>query len=363
VRIAQLGTNTERVPPAGYGGIELVTSLLTETLCQRGHEVTLFASGDSLTQARLISVTDSPLRTSSGVPQRRWQAYDLQTLLRLQEMQNEFDVVHNHMGYQALPFLDKLDCAVVTTNHNPIKAYNLPIYQTFRHLPYVAISNAYKELNYPETLNYIGTVYNGIDLNAFPMKSRKNGSFLLFLGRICEDKGTSEAIKIAQELSLPLKIAGKVDEPDQAYFQSQIKPQLNSSIEYVGEVGHQGKVALYHEAIALLHPINFEEPFGLTMIESLACGTPVMALDRGSVREVLADPETAIVGKSLSQLTERFSHIAKIKAENCRKRVEQCFSSKTMAKGYETVYQTLINVRAKETTENKFRTSPQWQNK
>jgi glycosyltransferase involved in cell wall biosynthesis len=342
LRIAQLGTNTERVPPAGYGGIELITSVLTESLHQRGHEVTLFASGDSLTKARLVSVTDKPLRQTGDIPQRRWQAYDIQTLLKIEEMQGEFDIVHNHMGYQALPVLARLKCAVVTTNHNPIKAYNLPIYKAFRHLPYIGISNAYKRLNYPDILNYVGTVYNGIDLKAFPLSKYKQRSFLLFLGRICEDKGTALAIEIAQKLSLPLKIAGKVDEPDRRYFKTKVKPHLGAQVEFLGEVGHLEKVELYQKAIALLHPIDFEEPFGLNMAESLACGTPVMAFDRGSVLEVLSDPDTAIIGKSVAQLVERFAELAKITPENCRKRVEKYFSLDTMVKNYEATYQSLI---------------------
>ncbi len=344
MRIAQLGTNTERVPPKGYGGIELVTSVLTESLCQRGHQVTLFASGDSLTKARLISVTETALRQSDDIPQRRWQAYDIQTLLKVAEMQDEFDIVHNHMGYQALPFLAQLRCAVITTNHNPIKPYNLPIYSAFRHLPYVAISNAYKRLNYPELLNYVDTVYNGINLAAFPLANDKKRSYLLFLGRICKDKGTGVAIEIAKKLSLPLKIAGKVDEPDRSYFKSKIKPHLNSSIEFLGEVTHQAKVDLYQQAIALLHPISFEEPFGLNMAESLACGTPVMAFDRGSVSEVLSDPDTAIIGQSATDLIQRFSDLGKIKPAKCRERIERYFSRERMVEAYEAAYNKLINL-------------------
>lgn len=347
MRIAQLGTNTERVPPAGYGGIELVTSVLTESLCQRGHNVTLFASGDSLTKAKLVSVTDIALRQTKDIPQRRWQAYDIQSLLKVTEMQNEFDIVHNHMGYQALPSLAKLNCAVITTNHNPIKPYNLPIYEAFRHLPYVAISNAYKALNYPDSLNYIGTIYNGIDLTAFPLAKNRQRTFLLFLGRICEDKGTAVAIEIAEKLSLPLKIAGKVDEPDQDYFNSKIKPRLSAAIEFLGEVNHQQKVDLYQQAIALLHPICFDEPFGLNMAESLACGTPVMAFDRGSVPELLADSDTAIIGRSANDLIQRFPDLAKIKPEKCRERIEKYFSLEIMVEAYESAYRALVDANIK----------------
>src|SRR5262249_12870605 len=157
----------ERVPPDNYGGTELIVHLLTEGLVARGHEVTLFASGNSITSAHLVSVTDLPMRNHPSVLTRQWQAFDIQSLLKVREMQAQFDIVHNHMGYQALPYLAQLRCSTVTTNHNPIKAYNLPIYRTFKQLPYVAISDAFKRFNYGDELNYVATVYNGIDIDQF----------------------------------------------------------------------------------------------------------------------------------------------------------------------------------------------------
>src|SRR5277367_6422840 len=232
MRIAQLATNVESVPPLGYGGTEIVVNLLTEGLVQRGDEVTLFASGDSKTKARLISVTKSALRTNPDVAQRQWQAFDLQTLLKLRKMKGEFDLVHNHMGYQALPYLDALGIPSVTTMHNPVKAYNFPIFQDFKHLPYVAISDAFKRLNHGDLLNYVATVYNGIDLDLYPFSEGTKREYLHFLGRICHDKGTADAIDIASRLGLPLKIAGKVDQPDQAYFDEKVKPRLSSTVEF-----------------------------------------------------------------------------------------------------------------------------------
>jgi len=345
LRIAQLAPNIERVPPDNYGGTELVVHLLTEGLVAREHEVTLFAAGNSVTSARLVSVTDQPLRTHPGILTRQWQAFDIQSMLKLREMQSQFDIVHNHMGYQALPYLAQLRCSTVSTNHNPIKAYNLPIYRAFKQLPYVSISDAFRRFNCGDVLNYVATVYNGIDLDRFAVKESEARSFLLFLGRICQDKGTATAIDIAKALNLPLKIAGKVDEADRTYFDQHVKPHLSQNIEYIGEVDHDKKVSLYQKAIAVVYPIAFEEPFGLVMVEAMACGTPLMAFDRGSVRELLSDGETAIIGNSKDELIARFPELSKFKPDICRRRVEQLFSKEKLVSNYESVYTNLLSSR------------------
>ncbi len=284
MRIAQLSPLSESVPPKTYGGTELIVSLLTEGLVKNGHEVTLFAAGDSETSAQLVSVTNQSLRTDTTIPIRRWQAYDLRSLIELQNRQNEFDIVHNHMGHQAFPFIQGLKCASLTTNHNIVKDYCAPIYLHYANLPFVAISKSYRELNYPDKLNYIDTIYNGIDISQYPFIQNQKRRSLLFIGRISSDKGTATAIEIALALGLPLKIAGKVDESDKEYFKNKVEPLLsNKNIEYIGEVGLREKTKLYSEAIAVLYPIAFEEPFGLVMAEALASGTPVVALNRGSV--------------------------------------------------------------------------------
>jgi glycosyltransferase involved in cell wall biosynthesis len=346
MRIAQLASSVERVPPEGYGGTEVVVANLTDELVKRGHEVTLFASGDSKTSAKLVSCTKRALRAADE-PARRWAAYDIATLLKLKEMSWQFDVIHNHMGWQALPLLAELGVPVVTTNHNPIKPYCTPIYLHYASMPYVAISQAYKRLNHPDKLNYVATVYNGIDLDRF---RRGNGKtkrdYLLFIGRLCEDKGTEPAIEIAEKLHLPIILAGKVDTADQDYFEKKVRPHLSASaVRFVGEVNHREKVALYHHAIATVYPVAFEEPFGLVMAESLASGTPVLAFDRGSVREVLSDGDTAIIGKSVEELIDRFPQVRNIRADQCRKRVEQLFSKERMVDAYEEVYRQVIGER------------------
>jgi glycosyltransferase involved in cell wall biosynthesis len=344
MRIAQLSSNVESVPPGGYGGTELVLNLLSEELVARGHEVTLFATGDSQTSGRLVSVVDKPLRTAPDIPVRRWQAYDIQLLLKLRQMRDQFDVVHNHMGWQALPYLDALGLPVVSTNHNPIKKYCAPIYLAYKHLPYVAISDAYRRLNYGDQLNYVATVYNGIDVSRFTDdEAETDKAYLLFIGRLCEDKGTAPAIEIAKRLKLPIKLAGKVDDADVQYFEKNVKPHLaGREVEYVGEVNHQQKLKLYQGAIATVYPIAFEEPFGLVMAESLAAGTPVLALDRGSVREVLSDGETAIIGNSIEELVSRFERLKEIRSENCTRRVNKLFSKERMVDSYVDVYNKLV---------------------
>jgi len=342
LRIAQLSSNVERVPPDGYGGTELVVSILTEELVRRGHEVTLFSTGDAQTAARLVSVTEVPLRQCE--PARRWPAFDIRLLLELQKRRSEFDIVHNHMGWQALPYLEAMDCPVVTTNHNPIKSYAAPLYLTYRHLPYVAISEAYKRMNYPAELNYAATIYNGIDLSEFDGPDGADRSYLLFIGRLCQDKGTEPAIRIAKELNLPIILAGKVDEADRGYFEEHVQPLLDSAdVDFIGEVDRAAKISLYRKAIATVYPINFEEPFGLVMAESLAAGTPVMALDRGAVREVLSDGDTAIIADSVDELVRRFPQVQSINAQHCRDRVHRLFSKERMVDSYEQLYRQLIN--------------------
>lgn len=344
MRIAQLAPNVESVPAKGYGGTELVVSLITEELVRRGHEVTLFASGDSQTKARLVSVTETSLRTNEKILPTQWSSFDLQIILKLRDLQDEFDIVHNHLGYQALSFLDQLPCATVTTNHNLVKPYNAPLYLRYKHLPYVAISNAYKRLNYPDEMNYAAVVYNGIDLKQFPTNpDQSNRDYLLFVGRVCKDKGTRDAIEVAKRLKRKLLIAGKVDRADRAYFEKEVEPELDGKlIEYIGEVNHEQKVALYQKAIAVVYPIAFEEPFGLVMAESLACGTPLLAFDRGSVREVLTDGETAIIGNTVDDLVNGFAKLKTCSPHKCRQRVVENFSVKRMVDNYESLYERLV---------------------
>ncbi|HEY9732421.1 MAG TPA: glycosyltransferase family 4 protein [Drouetiella sp.] len=348
MRIAQVAANTEPVPPVGYGGTELIVSLLTEELVKRGHEVTLFAAGTSKTNAKLITVVDEPLRAAGKYNMLQWPAFDMQTLIEVENRQDQFDIVHSHMSWSALPVLDRLKCATLTTMHNQVKPYCEGIYLRYRHLPFVAISDSFKSLNKPDELNYVATVYNGIRVEDFSKNSdtdQREG--LLFVGRLCKDKGTAEALDIAKQLKMPLTLAGKVDKNDEAYFEQEVKPRLeNSDAEFIGEVDHDQKVALYSKALAVVYPINFNEPFGLVMAEALAAGTPVMAFDRGSVREVLDDPKTSIIGSSVDQLVKRFPELKHINRNDCVERVQNLFSVEKMVDSYEAVYERLLKQRS-----------------
>jgi len=341
MRIAQLAPLEETVPPEKYGGTELIVSLLTEELTNRDHEVTLFACGRSKSKARKVSIIDHPLRSDESGQIRRWSAYDLRQLIELKDREKEFDIIHNHMGYISLPFLDEIDCPSVTTLHNLVEEYCRDIFIAYKHLTYVAISNAFKKLNLPDQLNYASTIYNGIDLNCYPFEADKNRTYLLFLGRISKDKGTREAIEISKALRLPLKIAGKIDPADRMYFEKEVEPFLNDSgIQFIGEVDLTQKISLYREAIAVVYPINFEEPFGLVMAESLALGTPVMAIARGAVQEIIIDGKTGIVADSVEKLISRFGEIKNISPKECRKQAEK-FSSLNMTTEYEKLYDRL----------------------
>lgn len=342
MRIAQLAPLVESVPPQGYGGTELVVSLLTEELVRRGHQVTMFASGDSVTSARLVPACSTYLRKLESQNRHRWAAYDMNLLLRLREMQQEFDIIHNHMGWQAFPFADAFRIPMVTTNHNPVVHYNKEIYLAYAHLPLVSISDAYRAHNLGDQLNYIATVYNGIETELYNTPRKVKRDYLLFIGRVSKAKGAADAIKIARRLSMPLRIAGKIDTSDQEYYEREVQPELHGGVEYMGEVGPTEKAQLYSGAVAVVYPIAFEEPFGLVMAEALASGTPVLALDRGSVREVLSDGETAVIASTIDELIGRFCEIATIEESKCRNRATELFGKDKMTSSYEEVFQNVL---------------------
>ena len=342
MRIAQLAPLIESVPPHGYGGTELVVSLLTEELVKQGHEVTLFATADSRTEARLISCAPTGVR-AAGVPVHRWASHEMESILTLLKRQSEFDIIHNHLGFYALPFIDQADCAIVTTNHNPIMDYCKNIYLDYKHQPFISISDAYQRFNFPDELNYVARVYNGIETEAFMPIDNPNRDYVLFIGRICEAKGTKEAIQIARAVGQKIILAGKVDPSDQVYYEKEIKDLIDGdTVKYIGEVNYQQKLELYQNALAVIYPINFEEPFGLVMAEAIATGTPIVALDRGSVREVLSDNETAIIGSSVEELIQRFPEIDKIERKKCIERCRSLFGKERMAAAYVEVYEKLI---------------------
>jgi glycosyltransferase involved in cell wall biosynthesis len=338
VRIAQIAPLSEPVPPELYGGTERVVSLLTEELVRRGHEVTLFASGDSETDARLVSVTREALRRG---PQDVDPTLHLMLELGLVfERAQQFDVIHSHVDYFALPFARLVNTPVVTTLHGRLDLPGLEtIYGRYSDAPLVSISDNQRE---PLAgVNWAATVYNGCDLGRFTF-SEDGGEFFAFVGRICPEKNIEGAIAIARRTGVPLRIAAKVDPVDVEYHESVIKPLIDGRhVDYLGELGDAEKDELLGSACALLFPVDWPEPFGLAMTEAMACGTPVLALRRGSVPEVVEDGVTGFIRDSEEDLADTADQVTSLARRACRERVERLFSVDVMTDNYEHLYENL----------------------
>ncbi|MBD2679108.1 MULTISPECIES: glycosyltransferase family 4 protein [Nostoc] len=340
MRIAQVAPLLERVPPPAYGGIELVVGLLTDELVRRGHEVTLFASGDSVTLAKLVSVHPHALRLDRTV--KDYSIYEMLELASVYQRAAEFDIIHSHMGYAALPYANLVATPTVHTLHGVFTPDNEKMFSFGKKQPYVSISNAQRE---PKLgLNYVATVYNGIDINKYEFYSKpENPPYLAFLGRMSPEKGVHLAIEIAKQAGWTLKMAGKVDVVDVEYFETQIKPQIDGEqIQYLGEANHTQKNALMGGAVATLFPITWREPFGLVMVESMASGTPVIAMNLGSTQEVISHGKTGFLGDRIQECISAIEKITQLDRYACRQHVENRFSVEQMVDGYEAVYQKII---------------------
>ncbi len=346
MRIAQIAPLAERVPPPAYGGIELVVSLLTEELVRRGHEVTLFASGDSITSATLESVHPRALRLDSTV--KEYGIYELLQLSKVYEKAGEFDIIHSHIGCAALPYSRLVKTPTVHTLHGIFTPDNEKMFVFARTQPYVNISNSQREdrLN----LNCIATVYNGIDPATYEFYPQPdNPPYLAFLGRISPEKGAHLAIEIAKRSGWHLKIAGKVDIVDREYYEQEIKPHIDGEqIEYLGEANHAQKSVLMGGAVATLFPITWREPFGLVMIESMVTGTPVIAMKLGSTSEVIVHEKTGFLCESVEECIAAIEPSRELDRSACRQHAVDRFSVKTMVDGYEAVYRQILKERFSE---------------
>ncbi|HAN73154.1 MAG TPA: glycosyl transferase [Planktothrix sp. UBA8407] len=340
MRIAQIAPLWERVPPPAYGGTELVVGLLTDELVKRGHEVTLFASGDSITLAKLESVYPRSLRLDPNVKEPG--IYDMMQLAWVYERASEFDVIHSHVGCAALPFTGLVKTPTVTTLHGIFTPDNEKLFLHSRHQPYVSISNDQREPRLK--LNYTATVYNGIDTNSHQFYPEpENPHYLAFLGRMSPEKGPHLAIEIAKKFGLPLKMAGKIDSVDQEYFDTLIKPHIDhNQIQFLGEANHHQKSVLMGNAFATLFPITWREPFGLVMVESMATGTPVIAMKMGSTPEVISPGISGYLCETVEECVAALGKVEQINREKCRQYVVDNFSAKHMTDGYEAVYQKLM---------------------
>lgn len=344
MRIAQLAPLAEAVPPKLYGGTERVVSWLTEELVDMGHEVTLFASGDSTTNAALVACSPRSLRLDPG-NQDQLLAYSAM-LARLAELASRFDLVHSHLDWVHIPLLGQLSVPFVTTLHGRIDLPELDscFDRCFADALYVSISDA-QRTPLPNA-HWAGTVYHGIPENLVRPNFAPEG-YLAFLGRICPEKGPETAIQLARAANLPLKIAAKVDKVDRVYFECVVKPLIDGkTVEYIGEIDEGQKADFLGNAAALLFPIRWPEPFGLVMVEAMACGTPVIAFGCGSVPEVIQDGVTGFVVDSFDEALRAIDRVKTIERQRVRTTFERRFTARRMAEDYVRIYQNVIETCA-----------------
>ncbi|MDD2511098.1 MAG: glycosyltransferase family 4 protein [Syntrophomonas sp.] len=334
MKVALLSPIAWRTPPRHYGPWERVVSLIAEGLVKKGIDVTLFATGDSKTSGHLEYVCPIPYEENPNMDPKVWEAMHIAHLF---EQAHKFDFIHNNYDFLPLSYSRLVDTPMITTIHGFSSPKILPIYREYnRDNCYVSISNADRS---PD-LDYVGTVYHGIDLNELTLNLNA-GSYLLYFGRIHPDKGTAQAIEIARKSDMQLLIAGIIQ--DKQYFNQQIYPRIdNKKIIYLGSVGPARRDELLGNALALLHPIHFNEPFGLSVIEAMACGTPVIAFNKGSMPEVIKDGETGFLVDNVEMACEKLQCIHSIKRANCRYWVEKNFSQERMVSDYLSLYQEII---------------------
>lgn len=338
MKIAQIAPLVESVPPTLYGGTERVVSWLTEELVACGHEVTLFASGDSVTGARLVPIVPRALRLDgihNSLP------YNFIMLDQVAARHAEFNVLHFHIDLFHYPLFRTMAHRTLTTLHGRQDLPERPaVYRAFPHMPLVSISN-HQRLPVPP-VNWMGTVYHGLPDGLLRLGGGAGG-YLAFLGRICPDKGPLEAIEIARRAGVPLKMAAKVDPADAKYFAEQVKPVLDRSphVDFIGEINDSQKQEFLGSAKAVLFPINWPEPFGLVMIEAMACGTPVIAFRSGSVPEIMEDGLTGFVVDDVAQAAAAVARLDTLFRPSIRSRFEERFSAAAMAREYVRIYQQL----------------------
>ncbi len=342
MHIAQVAPLYESVPPKLYGGTERVVSYLTEELVRLGHDVTLFASGDSETAARLVPACDRALWRDPNCRETLPHHVRLMELVFREAW--KFDVIHFHCDYLHFPLLRRHAVPGVTTLHGRVNPHDLqPLFDEYGEAALVSISNSQRRPM--PAANWQATVYHGLPRGLHTFQPR-GGDYLLFVGRISPEKRLDRAIEIARQTGRQLKVAAKIYDEDRGYYQHSIEPLLRESksfVEFVGEVGGEDKDELMGNAYALLFPIDWPEPFGLVMIESLACGTPVIAWNNGSVPEVLAGGETGFIVDTIDEAVKAVAHVGRLSRHACRRAFEQRFDATRMARNYVDVYSRLIH--------------------
>lgn len=330
MKIAMLSPIAWRTPPRNYGPWEQVTSILTEALVKKGLDVTLFATGDSITSGKLQSVCETPYAEKSDVDAKVWECLHISHLM---EQAGDFDIVHNHFDFLPLTYSRLIRTPMVTTIHGFSSEKIIPVYKKYNTgSTYISISDSDR---HPE-LNYHRTIYHGIDSTKFQFQEAKE-EYLLFYGRIHPEKGTAEAIEIAKRCGYPIKIAGLIQNQD--YYSREIAPKLDDkNVMYLGNVGQEEGNRLLGAAKALLHPITFDEPFGLSVAEAMMCGTPVIAYKRGSMPELIRDGKTGYLVRTLDQAVDAVKKLVEISPTDCRTHALEKFGIETMAHAYVQVY-------------------------
>ncbi len=345
MKIAQIAPLAESCPPQLYGGTERIVSYLTEELVEQGHHVTLFASGDSRTQAELVPCSDLGLRLNPQVQDPI--PHHVMMLEHVRQRAHEFDVLHFHIHVLQFPIIHQFADKTVTTLHGRLDMADLlPFYSAFPNVPVSSISfNQRAPL--PGNVNWAGNAYHGLPTDLLQFSPKPAGGYLAFLGRISPEKRPDRAIEIAARTGIPLKIAAKVDKADQEYWDEKIKPMIeaNPLVDYIGEINEGQKARFLGDALALLFPIDWPEPFGLVMIESMACGTPVIAFRAGSVPEVIEDGVSGFVVTSIEEAASAVSRLSQLDRRSVREAFDNRFTVERMAKDYLKIYSSLPGVR------------------
>ena len=344
MKIAQIAPLVESVPPRLYGGTERVVAYLTDELVRQGHEVTLFASGDSRTCANLVPTCRQALRLDPNV--RDHVPLHVMMLEQVKRLASRFDVLHFHTDLLHFPVFSRTGHATLSTLHGRQDHFELrEFYTTFPDLPLVSISDA-QRAPIPSA-NFAGTVLHGIPADLLAPSFRPAGSYLAFVGRISPEKGVDRAIEIARAVGMPLKIAAKVDRADDIYFREQIAPLLTTpGVKFIGEINEAQKARFLGEAAALLFPINWPEPFGLVMIEAMACATPVLAFDHGSVREVIDHGVTGCIVGGVQDAIQAVGWTLQLDRKAVRRRFDQRFTARRMADDYTRLYRAILAQRS-----------------
>ena len=345
LRIAQIAPLVESVPPKFYGGTERVVAYLTDALVKLGHNVTLFASGDSVTNARLVSVTPTSLRLSNCIDQMAGNILQLQEVM---DRSHEFDLLHFHTDYLHFPVTRLSHKKTLTTLHGRLDIPELtPLYKKFNDIPVISISNAQRR---PLPMaNWVATVYHGLPDSLY-QPGNGEGDYVVFLGRISPEKRADRAIEIARRANIKIKIAAKVDKADELYFEKEIRHLLNQPhVEFLQEIGEAEKGPLLANAKALLFPIDWPEPFGMVQIEAMACGTPIIAYNHGSVPEIVEHGKTGFIVDSIEKATEALENIHLISREECRATFERRFSDIVMAENYVRLYEKTLHKQSERT--------------